>query len=593
MKTTQKKLWARVLAVALCAALSVTTFAGCGKSSSTSSSSAADTTASAVESTAESTADTKDKSPITLTFFGAQGYAGTYTSGVQDDPVYKAIQDETGVTLDWDMNPTGDKYNAYVASGDLPDIFVLNSVKDVEALIKSGAVLDLSDYVEKDLPDFLKIGQKALQFSKDQLSAGTGKVYFIPGRLSIGEPDSVYMAPVIGFYTRLDWYKEIGSPELKDFDDVVDMAAAIHEKHPTTADGQPTYAFSMWQDWGLWHYTVASGVIRNLVGLPGLSNSVLFYNPNTYEFVNSLDNDNSPVWVDAEMYNKAYRAGLMDPNSFTQPYSQATTAMDNGQVIVQLASWLTPGPNATLAADNPDNPDAGYVSILVDNGEYASSTYSSTGFAEFWCVSSKCKYPERALDVINTMYKEDISRAIQCGVKGDTWDVGDDGKAYLTEKGLTYNSDPDFMTKTGAGKYSNFSGIDVYSRDSNGQFINLMYDPDVLAKTLTPLKQSWLSMYNETSESDLWKNHNGKAGNSAFQNLFPTPSSDISRIDAKVNEYMVTALPKLVMCESDEAFAAQKAQMIQDIQAIDGFDQLLDWSKTSLETTAEAAKKYE
>jgi hypothetical protein len=349
----------------------------------------------------------------------------------------------------------------------------------------------------------------------------------------------------------------------------------------------------MWQDWGLWNYNVASSEIRNITAIPGATCGVFYYNRTTNEFINSVDNDDSPLWVDGKMYNKAYREGLIDPNSFTQPYSQATTTMNNGQVIVQLASWLTTDANAALAKANPDNPDAGYVSILMDNASYNAGNYSTTGLSEFWCVSSKCKYPERALDVINTMYKEDISRDIQCGVKGDTWDVGSDGKATLTDKGLTYNSDPDFTANTGAQKYSNYSGIDIYSRDSNGQFINLMYEPDVLAKTLTPLTKDWLTMYNETDESDLWKDHNGKANDTTFTNLFPAPSSDIARIDAKVNEYIVTALPKLIMCKSDDEFAAQKAQMIKDIQAIDGYDQLQEWCKTSLESTAEAVKQYQ
>lgn len=303
--------------------------------------------------------------------------------------------------------------------------------------------------------------------------------------------------------------------------------------------------------------------------------------------------DASPLWVDGAMYNKAYRMGLIDPNSFTQTYAQATTTMDNGQVICQLAQWLTDSPNAALAAANPDNPDAGYVSILIDGAKYSSGSYSYTGLGNYWCISSKCKNPERALEVINYLYTEEASRNLLCGVKGETWDEDENGKAYLTDQGLTMKNNSEWMNTTGARKLQNYTGIDVYSRDFDGQYLDLFYEPEELAKTLLPVKKSWLEFYGEESESDLWKNNGGVVGNAAFTGLIPSKPSDIARTDTQIYSYLVTALPNLIMAADDEAFEAQKQKIIEDVKAIEGYDEYISWCKESIENTAAELEKYE
>lgn len=578
----------RFLALGLSMVMLVMSLAGCGAKET-----AGDTPESS-SSQAAATEETTGNEPITLKVYGAQTYGGTFTSGVQDDPVFKNIEEKTGVTLDWDFDANADKYNAFVASGDIPDIFVLNATADASALIQSGAVMDLTDLVEDNMPDFLKIGEKALAFSKENMSDGTGNVYFIPGRLSIGDKNSVYQFGNIGFFMRLDHYKEVGAPKITSFNDVVDVAAAIQKNHPTTEDGLPTYAFSMWQDWGLWYYTVASEVVRSIGSVANTNSKTAFVNyADGYSFMDGLLDEESPLWVDGAMYNKAYRLGLVDPNSFTQTYAQATTTMDNGQVICELASWLIPAPNATLNAANPDNPDAGYANILMDGGNYSVANYSSAGLAEYWCISSKCKYPERALQMINYLYTEEGSRNIYNGVKGETWDEDENGAAYFTEYGLEMMKDPDRVAKTGAGKIANYAGIDVQSRDFDGQFIDLSYEASEQEKTLLPVAKSWLEFYGAESEADLWRERGGIVANTAFSALFPALPSDIARIDTKIQSYMTTALPLLVMAEDDAAFEAQKQQIIKDVQAIDGYQEYIDWCKNAVEETAAKVALYE
>jgi putative aldouronate transport system substrate-binding protein len=582
-----KRLISRATAVLLLLSMIGFLFAGCAKQETT-----ATTVKSEASTEATTAASTKAvaKEPVTLKIYTGQTFPGQFTSGVQDDPVSKAITAATGVSLDWDMAPTQDKTNVIVASGDLPDIFVLNDVNNLEALVKAGKVLDLGALLESNGADIKNLASKAVEFSKTNFSAGTDKLYYIPGRVTLGDSSSVFFSPVIGYFMRWDYYKEIGSPVLKTSDDIVAALSAMQKKHPTTADGKPTYGFSMWQDWGKWHYTVLSEVVNSVSGVPG-TDAVNFidYN-NDYAFVDGLNDAISPLWVDGELYNKAYRAGLLDPDSLTQGYAQASAKMDAGQVLCQVAQWLTDGSNSALATSV--GPEAGYVSIPVQGAHYGAANYNPVGLASYWCISANCKNPDRAMDVINYMFTEEASRNMLCGVKDDTWTVDGSGKAVLTDKGISLKSDPDFMIKTGARKFQNLTGIDVQSADSKGQFIDLFNDPDVLAKTLTPLKKSWLSAYGASSENEFWHKQGAIASNTAFKTLIPVAPEDIARINAKINSYLQENLAKLVMAKSDAEFAKVKQQIIDDISSMDGYKEYVAWAKSAVDTAKKGVANF-
>ena len=533
-----------------------------------------------------------NKKPITLKFYSDQSFPIVCPSGVQIDDVTKAIANTTGVTLDVDMSPTPDKTNVLVASGNLPDIYMVNTIANCNPLIQSGSVIELTGLIKSKGINIRAVASKALEYSKEYLSNSTGKTYFVPGRITLGDSSSIYYNSVIGTFMRLDYYKEIGSPELKTYDDAANAIIAIQKKHPTTADGLPTYAFSMWQDWGLWHYTVLSEVIKPIGGAGGLNGRIVCVDYSNYTFIDGLMDERSPIWQDSKFYNKLYRAGIMDPNSFTQGYSQATTAMTNGQVICQVAQWLIDSPNAELAKANPGNPDAGYVNIILKDSKYNSSNYCPIGMASYWSISSKCTASDRAFDVIDWLFSEEGTRTLLCGVKGDIWDYDASGKAFLTQKGLTIKEQPDYMAKTGIRKYQNNTGIEVYSKDSKGQYLDLFFEPDVLAKNLSPLNKNWLGMYGVGSSDELFHKIGGIANNTVFAAMFDKAPEDVLRLDAKIVSYMQTAMPKLVMSKTDAEFDKQKQQMIKDITAMDGYQAYVDWFKSAVEKAAAAVAKF-
>ena len=82
---------------------------------------------------------------VTLTIYMPD--SSQTTGGIQSDPIAEQIKKETGVTMDITIIDTN-KTQAMVASGDLLDVNVLDSLEYIEPLIKTGAAAAMDDYLQ-------------------------------------------------------------------------------------------------------------------------------------------------------------------------------------------------------------------------------------------------------------------------------------------------------------------------------------------------------------------------------------------------------------------------------------------------------------
>jgi hypothetical protein len=571
----------RKIAVVLVLMLLVTA-TGCGGGTDSRNQQASSNAQTGSASQAQASTSAPAKDPVTLTIYSEITWPGQFPTGVQTDEVSKEIERVTGVTLDWDMQPSEDKTKAMMASGDLPDIFIPKDTKFADTLIKSSSIMEMDALLATNGQEAAKTAATAIEYSKKYLSTDTGKLYFLPGRVSGKE---TFYSPVIGLFMRWDYYKEIGAPEIKTDDDVINVVSQILKKHPTTDDGQKVFGFSPWFDWGLWSGVVLHqeifGVYANQVGAE--------YDAVNFDYIDRINDDSSDLWVDGKLLNKAYRKGLLDPDTFTQKYDAASAKMDAGRVVCQMAQWLTDKINTDLAKSG--KADAGYVSIPWTGARYHAGNYNPIGLASYWSISSKCKAPDRAMDVINYFFSVEGSRTILSGVKGKYW-VEENGNARLTDVGLNAKSDSNFITTTGIHKFQNLTGIDMLSKDANGQFIDLFLEPDILSKTLTSVKKDWLNHYGAGSEDELWRKYNGYAANTAFSALFPQPDEDTKRLDAKITTYLTTNMPRVWMAKTDAEFEASRTKIKEDIKKMDGYNQYVETTRKAIEDTKALMKDY-
>lgn len=324
-------------------------------------------------------------------------HGGSTVSGVQDDPVTKAIQEKLGITLDvistngMDVTAT---LNALIASDDLPDIVVAVKQEQGQLLLDSDALLPLDDLVEQYGANIKQSesAQAAMSLTR-QFSYQMEENYFIP--VLTGE-NYTSGFPQVAPYIRWDIYEQIGAPAVENMDDLLNVLKQMQDAYPETENGKKVYAISgsladgAWNNWSLTAIEAALGVRRvHTSGLAYTSTS------DPSHLINGFEGDDAPVWRLFEFFNKAYQMGILDPEAATMKHDQFTEKIAAGQVL------YTPFNAAGTLIEN--DPDKYFLPVPFEAYENDSFTcsYANSGGQFGYAISKSCEYPERAMELLD------------------------------------------------------------------------------------------------------------------------------------------------------------------------------------------------
>ena len=256
----------RATSLVLVSAMAAGLLAGCGSGgaqqsgdiSSTAESAASATSEAATQDTTESaaTADTQtaaaekpevshDKEMTFEIYDAAANYQGEQTGWVA-----KVLKDNLNIKVNI-VAPqvAGDAvYQTRASSGNLGDIVILDGTQFNDCL-SAGLVKDISADIYK-YPNLAAYKKQIDVFNESLDGIQKGQIYGIPCQMTDTSPLTysgtlVYSAPLL----RWDRYKEIGEPDIKDLDGLLDALEAIHKAHPKNDKGDPEYPLSLWADW--------------------------------------------------------------------------------------------------------------------------------------------------------------------------------------------------------------------------------------------------------------------------------------------------------------------------------------------------------
>ena len=154
-----------------------------------------------------------------------------------------------------------------------------------------------------------------------------------------------------------------------------------------------------------------------------------------------LTDTNSNYYRALKWWNKAYRAKILDPDSFTIKYDSLQEKVKAGRVFMGFASWAFDIINKDYISKGitdkyyvqmppPKDSTAYWITSEQPNGT------STNGYA----ISKNCKNPEKAVQFIDFLASYDGVRLICNGIEGQTWDEVD-GKAVLKKETIDqYNT---------------------------------------------------------------------------------------------------------------------------------------------------------
>ncbi|MCD9023242.1 hypothetical protein [Cohnella silvisoli] len=526
----------------------------------------------------------KAKEPITITMLvpepGASGWNNYHDSAIQQE-----IKKVTGVTLEI-IDADSDKFNVMLASGDLPDI-IRGGPAYIKQLVEGGNVIPIDDLLQTNGQNILEAIPKTVAFSKKFWSNGTDKTYFLPPQ--VGQDRMGFEDPV-GPVLRWDYYKELGYPEIKNEDDLLQTIAEMVKKHPTTDDGKKVYGVSAWTDWGNWSYQFAMGPIYGNTPLAG---EVTGYHWDTNEANNLLTDTNGAFWKSVSFFNKANRLGILDPDALLQKGEDFAAKATNGQLLYGPATWMMGDYNSKNAKDGK-----GFIAIPLDWGFQWHGSNQVLGYSDkLYAITKNAKAPDRAMDLLNYLWSYDGSRTMASGVEGIHWERVD-GKARLKQETIDLQiAGGDAWINTLIGVLGNLTGINGYTiHPKDGAPLDLFQDPEVYTSRANPMQKDYSDHYGVKYPAEIFaqklasgKNKNQKDQNTLALGLLPSPPDDIKRMEAKLKDLAARLSAESVLAKSDAEFAEKQKQAIAAYNKA-GADKVFEWyAKAWNDAKAQAA----
>ncbi|QGQ95134.1 hypothetical protein EHS13_09675 [Paenibacillus psychroresistens] len=544
-----------VLSMSLAIIMSVSLI-GCSKSSSTATESTkvdSSTAPAAVTSDAPAPTAAAVANDCTLKLWGFKFNQSIDSPGVQTDPVSKEIERVVGCKIELYPQESEDLFSTKLASGDMPDVMGVNR-KFVQKLLDAKAVLPLDELV-KQAPNVSQF-DKMLNFDKEFLSDADHKLYFITRA-----PEDYTLNLDVGMYLRWDYYKELGSPPVNNVDDYIKVLSDMVKKHPTNDKGKKVYGLSPWFDWGMWSWTTP-GYLNGM-----WNNGLIDYDmADNMKPLSVVTNENSSYWTTIDLFYKAKKAGILDPDSFTQKFDNSIQKGRDLQVVGGLGNFWFSDPNKVFK-DAGEN--KGFMAIPPKEGTKArwGGYWQPLGADSHYAISSKTKYPEQAMKLYNYLYSVEGSRTINNGIKGKDWDDAG-GKLTVTPEALKTIDDKDAEIKTGIRRYKDiFPGLPENFR---GEYTNLFKLPEFTINNYSPLEKEYYAELGVTGAADLLqKRVENKVANTAVLLLRPLQPDDLKRIDDKIMDYMLKAAVKVVLAKDDAEYAELKQKTIEDIKGMD------------------------
>ncbi|HBP38552.1 MAG TPA: hypothetical protein DD640_07400 [Clostridiales bacterium] len=529
--------------------------------------------------TAATTTEAEGREVITLDLMmlGLQAFSDKINQSL-DSPIFDEIEAQTGVRLTF-TGTTGDQKDVILASRATTDIITVISTDECEALIQGEMVIPLDDLINEYAPNVRDLYPDRLESSRNDLSNGTGKVFFLPSNCGNGAPPQ--RIDIGAFTTRWDYYAAMGYPEVSSPEDMLDLLVDMQAAYPTTADGLKTYGISgtsasMAQRW-LYQYQYLK--IDN-------SNNDAFVDVMSCDIKFQYGDPDSVYWNGIKYLNQAYRLGILDPEILTQTEEDYTKKVTNGQVLSPDIRWLgILDFNAT--AEEKYGPGAGYVSLPVA-GFVHNPGYDAAGWGPTFslAICSTCQYPERAMELINYMYGYEGSRLVNSGVEGRDWTYVD-GVPTLTNFAIAkwLTGGDTWEVKNLWTYFSNFFGIKAGTVCPDGGQVNLYQDSAIYSKTLISCDKSYCDYYQVSYPYEKILNmieegtaYSADEWDSRIATGTGAAGDDIARIDTKIENIAVTYVPQCVLAKTDAEFEALQTQMLSEMDA-NGYEQsVADWT---------------
>ncbi len=351
-------------------------------------------------------------------FIALDANASIVVDDYNDNEFFQALEEKTGVHIDWMMNSSSDfvtNFNLMIASNQIPDMVygVASYYSDgLDASIDDGYFLDLTDKVDEYMPNYQALRKADPQVEIDTMTDS--------GRLACVY--AVYteeQGPWYGMQMRKDWLDELGMDVPTTYDEweaaltgFKDQLGAYAPLSLTfngfdTMNGGLSAGYGVWATWQL----DETGKVNWGPAMDG--------------------------WKDyLTKMNDWFEKGLIDPDFMAQD----AFMVDMTSVITgKTGAWTSMYTMPSLYEASSEDPDMYIVPVtgpVVNEGDELHLRYRNVYTGTTTSVSADCSNWELALRWLDYLFSEEGARLANYGVEGDTYTMADDGTISFTDKVL-------------------------------------------------------------------------------------------------------------------------------------------------------------
>lgn len=389
MNISAKKLLASMLVAA-----SILSAAGCGSGSDSSGSTASSTGSSAASDTKPAIREVTAVRPIPDDLKFPEG------DSLESNIWTRQYESDLGIKLKYKwMTPVAQyeqKLNISIASGDIPDIFQVNSVQ-LKQLVEDDQLADLTGIYEKNASEYTKnvLNQDGNALLSAQFD---GKLLAIPKMGSgLGQTNVLWV--------RTDWLKKLNLQEPKTMDDVIKIAQAFTENDPDGNNKKDTYGFGINKDlWGMF------------ASLEGFFNGYGAY-PNTWieDGSGNLVNGNiMPEMKTAlaslkDMFSKGY----IDPEFGVKDSFKVSANVGEGKIGMLYGLFWNMG---WLSDAKKANPDMTWKPFgIVGTKEGGALAQVPFPVSTYYVVNKKAANPEAIIEMLNLQLEKCFGETAEPG----------------------------------------------------------------------------------------------------------------------------------------------------------------------------------
>ena len=511
----------------------------------------------------------RTKEPITVSYFL---WEQSWNMPTEDSYVGTQIFDATGVKIEWIYPPTNpqEKLNAFLASGEFPDIIEIEDTSILSNYIAAGALLPLNDLVETKAPNLMK----NLGSLYDKMKKEDGDLYTLPkwfradGRTDFPEQENGH-----DIFARTGVMGDMGWKKPETFDEFEAMLQY-------TADNTDMIPLML----PLAQEDYASALYDQLGGAVGIKHFGEYMIDESNKIDHILFNEGFRKGL--KYLNNWYLEGLLSPESITMKTDLLEEKVLAGEV--QSSFYYGGYPDYAELTDNltAEGKDPEVLIALTPklDGSVERMTYCpyAVSYPTGYSISSTSPYADRIIEMIDALNSRDglimVQGKVDVGGNKDSegYDMFiDDNGVYGITDWLTdaMDADEDYVSKEGLWFFDRFSpNTCIWPTAPDINMTAVEEDVSVWRDDVTN------EIYDKLGYGGLqfWPNRRETAIDvTDLAELVLDPNSDEYTKQIDIRDYISKTLPKLIVADSDEAFNSLYDEMLATIKDY-GLDDLLN-----------------